>query len=133
MLLARLRPWLAFATVVVLASCDLNPQPDLPARQSNDDPQPEPGPGAAGSLNLGSGGTSPSDLPGLPQGNGGSSDSAPQAGQNAGGQAGDDGAGGQAGDDGAGGQSVGGEAGANTAGQGSRNAADAGAGALQLP
>jgi hypothetical protein len=108
MLPRRLRPWLALATLVALASCELNPQPVLPGERASADPslegdgkatggkatggttaaiQPDdPGatPGAGGAPGeVGSGGASPTD-----SGAGGADDGSPSGGQGAGGEAG---------------------------------------------
>lgn len=100
MLPRRLRSWLALATLVALASCDLNPQPILPDERAAADPE-FGGDKGTGGTGLTSGGAEqpepmlPGDSNGLPPvGSGGDGDGSSgstaggAAGQNAGGEAG---------------------------------------------
>lgn len=111
MLPRRLRSWLALATLVALASCELNPQPVLPGERAAagpnldgggkatggtsavipepDDPGATPSAGGAPGEQLGSGGAGPAA-----SGDGGADDGSPGGAQNAGGEAGAGGAGG---------------------------------------
>jgi hypothetical protein len=100
MLPRRLRSWLALATLVALASCDLNPQPILPDERATATPEFGGGKGTGGT-GVTTGG---SDLPEptMPGDSG-------EPGQSSGGEgSSDSGAGGES----AGGQGAGGEAGA---------------------
>ena len=93
----KFRPWLVLATLVALSSCDLNPQPVLPARGED---SPATG-GTASGAQGGSGGTGNLDLdPSLGSGGdsaaaGGAGNEPPDEGGGVGGEAGQS-AGGQA-------------------------------------
>jgi hypothetical protein len=104
MLPRQLRSWLALATLIALASCDLNPQPILPDERAAAEPEIGGGKGTGGT-----GSTIGEDQPGAMTPSGAGGDSASDSG---GAPAVDSAAGG------AGGQGDGGEAGTESSAAG---------------
>lgn len=105
-MLLRHRSWLLLATLVALASCDLNPQPVLPAERVADSPTTnggskpdlgaqDPGTDAPGSN--GSGGEAAVEVPTMSGGGAGGDGTAGASGESAGGAGAGESSGGAAG------------------------------------